>query len=139
MVAQAIGQPWLFVLLPSVQTSIFQAKWWETPHSSRVGFCSKRTCIFRGIQFTKHSIKFVLVESNQLFSIDSNVVLTRQTCGQRSGMAAASKRRALAFYFSVRICYMFLISKRRRESYLGLYMTSGFAKRMPLRSANFRL
>jgi len=28
---------------------------------------------------------------------NSNVILTRQTCGQRSGMAAACKRRVLAF------------------------------------------
>jgi len=33
---------------------------------------------------------------NQLFSSDSNVILMRQTCGQRSDMAAG----ALAFYFS---------------------------------------
>jgi len=39
-------------------------------------------------------------------------------------MAAGGKRRALAFYFSVRICYMFLMSKCRRESDLGLCMTS---------------
>jgi len=46
------------------------------------------------------------------------------------------KRRALAFYFSesVRICYMFLISKYRRESDLGLCMASWLAKRMWLRS-----
>jgi len=35
-------------------------------------------------------------------------------------------------------CYMFLISKCRGESDLGLCMTSGFAKRMPLRKADFR-
>jgi len=48
-------------------------------------------CVFRGIQFTKHFIEFVLVETNQLsrVSSDSNVILMRQTCGQRSGMAAA--------------------------------------------------
>jgi hypothetical protein len=32
----------------------------------------------------------------QMVSSHSNVILTRQTCGQRSGMAAGSKRRALA-------------------------------------------
>jgi len=96
-------------------------------------------CKFRGIQFTKHFIEFVVVERNPLFSSDSNVILTRQTCGQRSGMASASKRRALAFHFSVRICYTFLLSKGREESDLGLCMTSGIAKRMPLRSADFQL
>ena len=68
----------------------------------------------------------------------SNVILTRQICGQRSGMAAGGKRRAIAFHFSVRICYMFLMSKCRGESDLGLCMTSVLAKRMPLRSTDFR-
>jgi len=71
---------------------------------------------------------------------NSTVILTRQTCGQRSGimMAAASKCRATAFYLSVRICYVFLISKCRGESDLGICMTSGLAGRVPLRSADFR-
>jgi len=73
-----------------------------------------------------------------IVGINSNVILTQQTCGQRSGMAAVSKRRALAFYFSVRICYVFLMSQCRGESDLGLCMTSVLAKRMLLRSADFR-
>jgi len=52
----------------------------------------------------KHFIEFVFVETNQLFGCTPNVILTRQTCGQRSGMAAGSNRRALTFDFSVRIC-----------------------------------
>jgi len=52
-------------------------------------------------------------------------------------MAAESKRRALAFYFSVLICYMLPLSKCRGEGDLGLCMTSGFAKRMPLPSGEF--
>jgi len=70
----------------------------------------------------------------------SDTILKRQTCGQRSGMAAASKHSALAFYFSVRIrrrC-MFLISKWRGESDLGLCMTSGLAERMRPHSADFQ-
>jgi len=58
--------------------------------------------------------------------------LTRQNCGQRSGMAAGGKRRALEFYFCVRICYMFPISKCTEESDLGVCMTRGLAKRMRL-------
>jgi len=46
---------------------------------------------FRGIHFIKHFIEFVLVDTNQLFSSDLFVILMRQTCGQHSGMAAASK------------------------------------------------
>jgi len=40
-------------------------------------------------------------ENKQIVNSDSNVILKRQTCGQRSGMAAACKRRVLAFCFSV--------------------------------------
>jgi len=40
------------------------------------------------------------VETKQIVSSDSNVILTRKTCGQRSGMAVGGKRRALALYFS---------------------------------------
>jgi len=83
-------------------------------------------------------IEFVVVETKQIVSSNSNVILTRQTCGQRLGMAAGGKRRALAFYVSVRICYMFPMSQCRGESDLGLCMTSVLAKRMRLRSANFR-
>ena len=64
------------------------------------------------------------------------MILTRQTCGHRSSMVAASNCQALAFYFSVRIWYMILISKCREESDLGLCMR--LPKRMPLRSADFR-
>jgi len=53
-------------------------------------------------------------------------------------MALGDKRRALAFHFSVRICYMFLKSKCRGESDLVLCMTSVLAKRMRLSSADFR-
>jgi len=58
----------------------------------------KRMCVFSGVQFTRHFIEFILVETKQNVSINSNVILTRQTYGERSGMAAASKRRALTFY-----------------------------------------
>jgi len=105
----------------------------------RQGWVSlKRTCVFSGIQSKKHFIEFVFVEPNQLFGSNVNMILTRQTCGQSSSMSAGSKRRALVFYFSVRICYMFIISKCRGESNLGQRMTSVLGKRMRLRSADFR-
>jgi len=78
------------------------------------------------------------VETKQIGSSNSNVILTQQTCGKYSSMAAACKRRVLAFYFSIRICYKFPISKYRGESDLGLCITSGPPKRMLLRSADFR-
>jgi len=99
---------------------------------------SKRTCVFSGIQFIMYFIEFVVVETKQIVNSNSNVILTQQTCGQRSGMAAGGKRRALAFYFSGRIFYMFLMSKYTGESDLGLCMTSVLAKRIPLCSADFR-
>jgi len=71
----------------------------------------ERLKIFSRFQFTGHCIEFVLVEANQLAVSNPNVVLTRQTYGQRSSRATGSKRRALAFYFAIRICYKFLISK----------------------------
>ena len=67
--------------------------------SHRVGFGSNQTCVFSKIQFPRPFMEFVFVETKQIVSSNSNVILTQQTCGQRSGMAAASKRRALAFYF----------------------------------------
>ena len=50
-----------------------------------------------------------------LESGNSDVILVRQSCNQRSGimMAAASERRALQFDFTVRMWYMFLMSKWR--------------------------
>ena len=72
---------------------------WEIVQG-RIGFCLKRTCVPSGIQFTRHFIKLLVVETKQIVSSDSNVILTRKTCGQRSGMAVGGKRRALALYFS---------------------------------------
>jgi len=58
--------------------------------------------------------------------------------GQHSSRATGRKRQALAFYFSIRIRYVFSISKCRGESGLGLCVSSVLAKRMRLRSADFR-
>ena len=38
----------------------------------------ERTCVFAGIQFTKHYIEIVFVETNELVSSNSNLILTRQ-------------------------------------------------------------
>jgi len=84
----------------------------------------ERTCEFARIQFTKYFIEFVLMETNQLFSSDSNKILTRQTCGHRSSRVAGSKRRSLAFYYSVWIWYMFSKSEYRGKSDLVVCMTS---------------
>jgi len=57
-----------------------------------------------GIQFTTHFIKKIVVETKRFVSSTVNVILTRQTCSQRSNRAAESKRRALGNYFFKRIC-----------------------------------
>ena len=44
--------------------------------------------ILSAIQFTTQIIEFVLVEMNQLVGSNPMVICMRETCGQRSGMAA---------------------------------------------------
>ena len=97
----------------------------------------KRTCEFSGIQFTKHFIEFVFVETNKAVRSNSNVILTRQTCSQRSCRVAGSKRRALAFYFSMRIWYVFSTSICKGKLDLGLCVISLLAKRMWPHSTDF--
>jgi len=96
----------------------------------------ERTRILSGIQFTTHFIEFFVVETKRFVSNFINVILTQQTCGQRWIRAAESKRQALGNYFSERICYMFLISKCRRDQDLGLCTTAGLAFREPQRNGN---
>ena len=98
---------------PLITKQIRGQRFWEV-----IFFIEMR--IHSGIQITRHFIKSVVVETKQFVGSDVNVIWTRQTCGQRSSMAAGSKHRALAYYFSIRICYIFLTSKCRRESELGL-------------------
>ena len=45
-----------------------------------------------------HFIDFFVMKTNQLFGSNPQEILTQQIWGQYSGMAAASKRQALAFY-----------------------------------------
>jgi len=73
----------------------------------------ERTRILNGILFTTHFIDFFAVETKQFVGSSVNMILTRQTCGQRSSRSAESKRWALENYSSKRMCYMFLISKCR--------------------------
>jgi len=68
-----------------------------------------------GIQFTTHFIDFFVVETKRFVCSFVNVILTRQTCGQRSSRGAESKRQALKNDFSEQICYMFLMSKCRED------------------------
>jgi len=87
------------------------------------------------IQCTTHFIEFFVLETKHFVGSFVNVILTRQTCGQRSSRAAESKRRALGNYFPERICYIIQISKFRGDRHLGLCTTSGLAFGEPMRMA----
>ena len=118
---------WLRVLKPSMRCS---HQWVII----KVGLGISRTRILIGIQFTTYFIDFFV----QFVGSTVNVLLTRQTCGQRSSGAAESKRRAIGNYFSERICYMFLISKCRGDWGLGLCTTSVLAFGQPQHNGNIR-
>ena len=98
---------------------------------------SRTNGILSGIQFKTHFIEFFVVETKRFIGSTVHVILTRQTCGQRSSRAAESKRQALGNYFSERICYMILISKWRGDWDLGLCTTLGLAFGEPQRSGDF--
>jgi len=92
----------------------------------------QRTQILGGIHFTRHFIEFVVVQTKQFVGSNVRVILTQQTCGQRSSMAAGRKLRVPSFYFPIRFCYVFLISRCRGESDLDLRTTWVLVNRMPL-------
>jgi len=98
----------------------------------------ERTWILSGIQFTTYFIESWVVETKRFVVSFVHVMLARQTCGQYSGRAAESKRRALGNYFSERLYYMFLILKFRGNQDLGLCTTSGLAFEEPQRNDKFR-
>jgi len=87
----------------------------------------ERTRILSGIQFTTYFIEIFVMETKRFVGSTVNVILTRQTCGQRSSGAAESKRRAIGNYFPEQICYMFPISKCRGDQDLGLCPSSVLA------------
>ena len=99
----------------------------------------ERTRILSGIQLTSHFIiNFCVVETKRFVSSTVNVILMRQTCGQRSSRAAESKHRALGNYFSEWICFMLLISKCRGDWDLGLCTTLGLAFGEPQHNGKIR-
>jgi len=98
----------------------------------------ERTRILSGIQFTTHFIEIFIVETKRFFGSFVHVILTQQTCGQRSSRAAESKRRALVNYFSERICCMFLMSKCRGDRDPGLCTTSVISFGEPQRNGKIR-
>jgi len=98
----------------------------------------ERTRILSGIHFTTHFIETFVVETNWFVGSFVHVILTWQTCGQRSSKAAESKRRALSNNFPERICCMFLLSKCRGHWDLCLCTTSGLAFGEPQGNSKIR-
>jgi len=94
----------------------------------------ERTQILSGIQFTTYFIESFVEETKRFVGSFVNVILTRQTCGQRSSRTAESKHRAKGNYFSERICWMFPVSKCRGDRDLGLCTTSGLVFGEPQRN-----
>ena len=59
------------------------------------------------VSLQRISSKFLVVETKRFVGSFLNVILTRQSCGQRSSRSAESKRRSIGKYFCKRVCYMF--------------------------------
>jgi len=78
------------------------------------------------------------VKTKRFVSSSVNVILTRQTCIQRSSRAAEIQRRALDNYFPESIWYIFLISKCRGDWNLSQCTFWVLAKRETLRNAKFQ-
>jgi len=107
-----------------------------SPSKVRLGFSNERG-ILSGIH-TNAFHRFFVVETKRSVGSTVNVILTRQTCGQRSSGAAESKRRAPGNYFPEWICYMFLLSKCGGDWGQGLCTFCVLAKREPLRNGDCR-
>jgi len=85
-----------------------------------------------------HFIDFFVVETKRFVGSFVHVILTRQTCGQRSSRAVENKRRVLENYSPERIRYMFHVSKCRGDCDVGLYTTSELAFGEPQRNGKIR-
>jgi len=67
----------------------------------------ERTRILKGIHFTTYFIEIFVVETKQFVGSFVHVILTRQTCGQRSSRAAESKRRLRGkLFFRANLLYV---------------------------------
>jgi len=68
----------------------------------------ERKRILSGIQFTAHFINFFVVETKQVVSSFVNMILTRQTCGQRSNRAQCGKQTPSArnLFFRANLLYV---------------------------------
>ena len=129
---------WYFEIFWALQTLLLYTIFQQLEvgqHPLRLGWVTR---ILSGIQFTTHFIDFFAVETKRFVGSSLNVILTRQTCGQRSSIAVESKRGARGNYFPERICYLFPMWKCRGDWDLGLCTFWVLAKREPLRNGNFQ-
>jgi len=110
-------------------------------------FRSKKYCfasfsnerINSGLQFTTHVIEMLVVETKRFVGSFVNVILTRQTCGQRPSRSAESKCQALGNYFSERIQFaIFIKSKCTGDRDLGVCATLIHACGEPQRNGKIR-
>jgi len=101
-----------------------------------------------GLGFVWNELAYLVESSLQGISLNSllwkrnKLLVVIQTWSPRVKPAASvhgcgKQTPSASILFSVRICYMFLISKCNGKSDLGLCMSSEFVKGMPLRSADF--
>jgi len=65
------------------------------------------------VESSLQGIKLVGVRLKQLITRNPNVILTQQTCSQRSNMPEGSQRREVPYYCFMRIWYRFPVSKHR--------------------------
>ena len=67
-------------------------KFWVWESGRKIDPATGERGILSGIQFTTHFIEIFVVYTKRFVGSFVNVILTRQTCGQRSSRAAESKR-----------------------------------------------
>jgi len=136
--AWVMSHAWMRHVVLLSHPSIMDMGWLRLVGSLRRSWVLlERTRILSGIQFTTHFIEFFVVETKRFDGSLVNVILTRQTCGQRSSRAAQSKRRALGNRFCEWICCVILISKCRGD-WDRVCTFWVLAKRESLRNAKFR-
>jgi len=97
----------------------------------------RKSAEFAGIQFTKHFIEFVPVETNQIFRWEFQNDLGAANLRPLLEQGCRNQTPSASFQF-FQIWDLFLTSKCRGKYELGLCMTSVLAKRMRVRSADFR-
>jgi len=92
--------------------------------SRKVRLCGSTSVAYQQNQNKTHKQR----QTKQFVGSNVSMILTQRTCGQPSSMAVGRKLGALAFYFPIRFCYVFLISRCRGESDLDVRKNLGTCK-----------